>query len=188
MLTKNRILLDEHKLCFLSFENIFKRIEIQLLNDLNEYNLIKDDKIDLRNKDTKRCLYHNIIHTLCDTIIRYRKHYKCDIVIVYDTIFIDTSEICNFVDCQVLYKQLCSTLTRIQSILPINIIKSTDTIDKTYFNTGEGIELVNRLNDKLNKSYKTKTFSKIYDFTVKFELTFLNENYFNKLSTKQLLL
>lgn len=188
MLAKNRILVDEHRLCFISFENIFKRIEIQLLNDLNEYCLIKNNKIDLRNRDTKKFLYHNIIHTLSSTVIRYRNHYKCDVVVVYDTIFKHDSEICNFVDCNILYKQLSTILSKIQTILPINIIKNTDKIDKTYFNTGEGIELIQTLSSKINNSNKTKNFSKIYDFTVKYELTFLNENYFNKMTTKHLLI
>ena len=188
MMTVNRILLDEHKLCLLSFENIFKRIEVQLLNDLNEYGLIKNDRIDLRNRDTKKFIYHNLIHTICDTVIRYKKQYKCDVAIVYDTIFTQESDICSFIDCTILHRQLSQCLKRIQSILPILILSSTDTIDKTYFTRGEGIEMALTIVHKYEKIQRNTTFSKITDFTDKYELTFLSENYFNKLTTKHLLI
>jgi len=188
MMSKNSFVVDEHRLVLLSFENIFKRIELQLLNDLNEYSLIVNDRIDLRNQDTKRLLYHNLIHTICDTIIRYRQYYKRDIVILYDTIFTQDSEICKFIDCTVLYKQLCTCLSKIQTILPIHIVKCTDTVDNTFLANGEGIDLLHTLTNDLNKPTKQKTFKKINDFTVKYDLTFLNERYFNKLNTKLLLL
>ena len=129
-----------------------------------------------------------IIHNICDTVIRYRKRYKRDVVVVYDTIFTQSSEICNFIECDILYKKICTCLKKIQSILPVYIIKCTHDIDTNYFNTGEGVELSCLLTSTIENSYNTKRFNKINDFTVKYELTFLNETYFNKLTTKYLLI
>ena len=186
-MTRNRILINEHRLCLLSFENIFAKVEIPLLNDIHEYDLLKHGKLDLRNRDSKKLIYHHLIHTLCDTVIRYQKRYKFDVVIVYDNIFTESSQICDFLDCDVLYKQISAVLKKIQSILPVTICKCTDVIDSTYLQAGEGIDCINDIRCNVEKKSRCTNFSKINDFTKQYELTFLNEKYFNKLNTKTIL-
>ena len=55
---------------FVDFSDIFKsQIETNILNDLDSYKLIKDNKININNRDVKRLLYHHIIHGLCEHVL-----------------------------------------------------------------------------------------------------------------------
>lgn len=179
---------DQHRIIFLRFEDIFKSIEIDLINDLNEYNLIKNNIIDLRNSDTKRLIYHYIIKQTCDKIIYYKKTYKYDVVIVYNSIFDENSEICQYIDCEKLYDQIIRLIKKIESHLPI-IFYKISSFSSEYFDSGEGLDILNILTAKLssNATGKKANFSEIVKFAEKNQLIFLKSTYFNKLTANPLL-
>ena len=56
----NTILLEERNICLIDFNDIFKSIEKDFLNELYDYDLIKEDQIIL-NTDTKRMFYHHVV-------------------------------------------------------------------------------------------------------------------------------
>jgi hypothetical protein len=184
----SRIKNDQYRIIFLKFEDIFKSIEINILNDLNEYNLIKNNIIDLRNSDTKRLIYHYIIKQTCDKIIYYKSKYSFDVIITYNTIFDDKSEICSYIDCNKLYEQILRLIKKIESNLPI-IFYKTPTFDSSYFDNGEGLDTIKILTERLGKNAtgKKANFLEISKFAEKNQLNFLKSSYFNKLTANHLM-
>lgn len=179
---------DQYRIIFLRFEDIFKSIEVNLINDLNEYNLIKDNIIDLRKSDTKRLIYHYIIKQTCDKIIYYKKTYKYDVVILYNSIFDENSEICKYIDCNKLYDQIIRLIKKIELNLPI-IFYKTSTFSSEYFDNGEGLDILKILTARLGKNAtgKKANFSEIVKFAEKNQLIFLKSAYFSKLTANPLL-
>ena len=59
-----------HGIKLIDFSGIFKgHIETELINQLGEFNLIKDNVVNIRNTHTKRLMYHHIIKGLCDYVL-----------------------------------------------------------------------------------------------------------------------
>lgn len=189
-MTISPTIIPEYKLGFVPFKDIFASIEVDLLNGLLMYDLLKDNKIDLRKKDTKQLLYHHIIHAICEEIIRIKKKYKIDICITYNSLFTEESEICSYLDCDQFYNQVIKILQNIQSKLYIPIYEVKEDITEDNKEYGEIIDIVKIIINKMARlsTQKISGFSKIEDFTKKYGLTFLNEQYFSLLSTKYLLI
>ena len=79
-----------------------------------------------------------------------------------------------------------------QRSLPIRVYNSKYSL--VYFDhlinkkDGRGSILLNDIIRRFDKEYSNFTFSDIKRFTKKYDLTFLNIDYFNRLSTKLLLI
>ena len=73
-----------HGIKLIDFSGIFKgHIETELINQLGEFNLIKDNVVNIRNTHTKRLMYHHIIKGLCDYVLSLKG--KDKILIVYSS-------------------------------------------------------------------------------------------------------
>ena len=167
MLHRNRILLKSNHLCILCFEQIIKKIERDLINDLSFYGLLQYDKIDFRNTDAKKILYHHIIFGICKDIISYKKRYKMDVAIIYDptNIFAKSTEICSLTDCNTLEKYIHNIISVIKRKIPgILIYPCTDLIDNDFFYSGEGIDLLHIIESDMHCN-TSKNFSDILAFT-----------------------
>ena len=187
----NTILLDN--ICLIDFNEVFKLIETDFLNDLYDYNLIKDDHIKL-TADVKRLFFHHVIFNLCECVIKAPGNYR---KIIYVPEQIDEQfEICNLCDCKKMNKLFHGLLKKLEKKLPVLIIFQQESLDfqflkdKCFWGEGEGIEFLNFLEELCNKyenGLYNRNFSKIKEFTKKYELKFLNKNYFDNLKTKQIL-
>lgn len=186
MMTRNRFINEQYRICLISFEQLLHRIEHDLINDLHEYKLLKNHKVDLRNQDTKKIIYHHIIYQICKSIISYKSRYKMDVVVVYDGIFDKCTELCDYIDCDTFYDQLIKLLKSITKNIPINLYCNPDTIDYNYFSTGEGIDFMNLINEDI-QSHRVVNFDKIKKFTNKYDLIFLTNSFFNKVNSVPLL-
>ena len=182
--------LPRHNLKLIDFSEIFKsRIETDILNDLDSYKLIKDDKININNRDVKRLLYHHIIHGLCDHVLSIKEEEK--VVIVYSTITEPTAHLHECTTDFMLF--LNKFVTRISKMLPIKILQideKFDTINEIMtLQTGECYEIINNakiLSEKFD--VESFTFSKARYFAKKHGLEFLSNNYFKQIKHKQLIL
>ena len=180
--------LNNLNLLLINFKKPFAEIETKFLNDCTEFGLLKNKKINYRNKDTKRILQHHVIHEICNEVLRHTK-YKS--VIFYrpfqkDDIF----EILQYSNLKDLNKQLLLIVTKIKKLLPIQTAVFDKEIsfhglkEKLNKKDGETVDLVNKI---LCQMVPTNlSFAKIKKWTKKEGLTFLSENYFNQLKTKQL--
>ena len=88
---------------------------------------------------------------------------------------------------------ITNILRRIEKLLPVKFYISKYSIEYLNHlintNDGRGYTTINSMISKINSIDITKfTFSKIKSFTKKYELSFLNTDYFNRLSTKLLII
>jgi len=182
------IIFDEYNFRLINFVSILKNIEVCLINDLDQYGLLKTDKI---TKDVKLLLLHHIIRGTCDTVMSVKGKEK--VVIVYN---ISELESLNFIS-QFDNIKLCNVIenivAKIKSKLPIRVyncyLKFNDLRKITKQKTGIGYEILSQLKYTIDRQYMDSySFSKIITFTKNNNLIFLNKEYFNTLKSKQLLL
>lgn len=189
----NTILLDQNNICLIDFNDIFKSIEKDFLNDLYDYKLIKNDKI-VFNTDCKRIFYHYLIFHLCEAMINGPINYK-KIIYVPETLN-ESFQLCKMIDCSKLNQTFRTFIKKIEKKLPVLIFFQRNGLDfnflknKCFWGKGEGVEFLNFLElfcEKYENGLYNRNFSKIKDLTRKYELKFLNQKYFDNLKTKQIL-
>ncbi len=172
--------------CLLDYRDILKSCESQIIDDLHQFHLL--DNLNMSKNDVKKVMYHHVIHMLCESVMNVRTNNK---VIVYnnmDNLQLDLfkystrTQITNFLN----------TLTRkIKTLLPIKIYDHEDDYDVFVDRCKESTaELRSRalLVDQFLKrqSEKKFDFEKVNKFASKFELTYLSQQYFNKMKIKNL--
>ncbi len=171
----------------INFDVLFKEIEVNCLNELDEYGQINDYQINLSKRDTKKIIYHNIIHGICEEIrLNENKQTK---VIVIPPVFREFHQIMNFCDSEHLQILLKGLFKRLQNSLPFLIYFADDFIFDDYVEeSGETKDVVYMILEMTNTlSNKNFTFEKIKKFSNQFELEFLSQEYFNCIKTKLLL-
>ena len=188
----NTILL-ENDICLIDFNDIFKSIEVGFLNDLYEYGLIKKDQIKITS-DVRKLFYHHVIYNICEQVINAPENYR---KIIYVPLEINEKfEICKICDCVRLNTLFRSLLKKLEKKLPVLILFEQKGLDfdflknKCFWGDGEAIDFLNFLEvicEKYENGLYNRNFSKIKEFTKKYELKFLNKNYFENLKTKQIL-
>ena len=179
-----------HNLKLVDFSDIFKsQIETNILNDLDSYKLIKDDKININNKDVKRLLYHHIIHGLCEHVLSIKEEEK--IVIVYSTITEPTAHLHECTSDFMVF--LNKFIDRVSKMLPIHILhveSNFDVIeDIMEMQGGECTEIINKaksLADTFDPG--SFTFTKARYFAKKYGLEYLSNNFFKQIQSKHLIL
>ena len=156
--------------------NIHLECISKLINiDLRKYNLI-DEKI--TNKDVKRIIYHHVTYNVIQLVL---KQYNNQPVIVFN--LNDTNEYTSIV---------IKLLAKLIIMLPVNIY----IVDHNIFETARKItKLTTELEDMTNtiaqqrKNIQRKEFTlqKIKNFAVRHDLTFLSNDYLNRLKTKHIM-
>ena len=182
---------EQFNLTLVSFESIFKTIEIDLINDLAKYQLIPAKRI---TRDIKKLLYHHIFYGISEYLLNLKTKER---VIILKDLQADLSTflITQHFQKDAIKKCIDQVVTQVAKLLPISIYGFNDiefkSLKKLYTKRdGSAVELVERIRsfmwtkDFLRSHY---TFSKVKGFAKRNELTFLSEKYFNQLKTKQLL-
>ncbi len=180
-----------HNIRILDFNTIFtKYIEPNVLNDLHDYGLIKNDRINVKNKDVKKIMYHHIIYGLCDYVLRIRGKHR--IVIYYCYRVIPGKDLVHYTDFNHVQTFLNKFVLKLIKMLPIKFMYEDVTFSvlrNSIKNDGSHAELINSANDIIeNFDVSTYTFSKIRYFVKRYELHFLSNTFFQKLHNKQLIL
>jgi len=183
---KSELYIERENLLLINFDSILKSIEVDLLNDLDLYGLIKDYKIDLSKKDTKKLLYHHMIHGICEEI-RLTKHRGRKIIVIPPTLrpFHDLIKFC---DPEHLDKLMNTLIKTLNNGLPFVVFKANDYIfEAESMDSGEIIELTSILSSYCDTAANKKfTFERIKKFSTDFELVFLSDEYFNSIKTANL--
>jgi len=186
------IFLEPYNITLFNFIELFDIIGTNILNNLYDYELIDETKkppINLKQKDVKHIVYHNIIYTICNETINNTKNQT---VIIVPKNLNKNSEVCKYCNYLELNKLVINLLFQVQKMLPIIIFFSEKGLDfeifcdKCFWGKGEGRHVLHTIlgicQTFNNKIY---TFEKIKKFTKKYELTFLSNEYFNNLKIKQ---
>jgi|TARA_X000001388_G_C2210865_1_gene115086 hypothetical protein len=181
------LFLKDYDLNIIDFNELFTTdIQFEIIDSLYEFDLLEKS---INNSSVKKFFLHWIILSICDKILKnknksliyfnYTQLEDCELKKYYNE-----TEILNFLN---------SNLRRVEKLLPIKIFISKFSIDYLSYlidkNDGKAYTTINSMVNKLNSIDITKfTFSNIKKFTKRYELTFLNRDYFNRLSTKLLLI
>ena len=183
-----RFILPLHNILLLSLNDIFStNCQINILNDLQKYHLIGKPIFD---KDIQKIIYHHLVFNICDKIIESENP---DTIIVFSKTDQCVGDFTKFYSNEDITKFLLKFTQKIVKYLPIRIYTISSNFsnlcDSLNQNTGDSfltansiISFNNKFTDKLN------TFEKIKKFTKKFGLIFLNQDYFENIKTKQILI
>jgi len=195
---------EQFNLRLVDFTSIYRTIEIDLINDLSKYQLLNSKTI---NRDIKKLLYHHIFYGICEYLLSLKSRER---VIVLKTNNTDALLILQYFIGEDIQKHIDQAVTQIAKLLPISIYgyskdSNFEMLRKLYNKQevkfsqlkeaydrreGNAVELIERLRNFLwNKDFMRShyTFAKVKSFAKRNNLTFLSENYFNQLKTKQLL-
>lgn len=175
----------------ISFESIFKTIEIDLINDLSKYELLTAKKI---TKDVKKLLYHHIFHGTCEYLLSLKTKER-NILLKNIQLDLSNTRIIQYFDKQQIEKYIDKAALQLAKLLPISMYGYENiefkTINHLYTKrNGDVVELIERIrNYAWEKSFIRShySFSKVKGFVKRNELTFLSEKYFEQLKTKQLI-
>jgi len=183
---ESEVLLSEYNIRLINFADIYKDIEVNFINDLYNYNLLENFKI---NSNVRRLLTHHLIVGLCNTLMLHSSKekniiYFCKDELIFDSLINNTDKLADVITKCVL---------KIKHILPIRVYACDITFTGIFTllskKTGHREEFISNLRSFCdNIDFVNFTFSKIKMFTQKNGLTFLNKEYFNTLKSKQLLL
>ena len=164
--------------------------QIEVINDLHRFELLED--LSFKKHDTKKVFYYYILKIVCDTIIKSRGVNRCvffynhQCISDYDLQFLSYSNVYRF-------KEFFNTIIRkMNSILPtLFYVCDDDRCFKEVQNDVKSGEYIDISNDILSaqqrKANKTFTFEKAKTFVKRYGLTYLDEEYFNKVKIKTLL-
>ena len=185
------ITIPQHNIKIIDFSGLFRRkIESEILNDIHSYGLIKDDCINIKNKDVKKLIYHHVIYGLCDYILSLRG--KERIIVLYSTLVPPTKDLTKFIhidDCQAFFDGFIQKLIR---MLPVKFLCANTTFSKVRVDirkqNGNSIDHINQAKSIMDKFDVSKyTFAKVRSFAKRYDLEFLSKTYFTKVKNKQLI-
>lgn len=180
------ISLVQYNFKIIDFTSIIKEVSNFVLKDIEVYNLIEVTKL---SRDIKRLITHHTIHQVCEVLLK--KKNKVPYILFYSEGSYST-ELHKHFGADAVNDYLNNLVSRMRQLLPVRIFVTSLSFNTIKIhidcNSGEGIEfLTNIKNYSDNFDNVTFTFSKIKNYAKRNGLTFLDEDYFNQLKTKQLL-
>lgn len=181
------LFIETHDLNIIDFNDLFiDSTQHEIINALHNYELLEKS---INNSSVKKFFLHYTILSICEKILNsnkkslvffnYTQLNDCELLSYYRE-----NEILNF---------LLTNLRKIEKLLPVKIYISKYSVDYLSYliekGDGKAYTTINSMISKINNIDISKfTFSNIKKFTKRYELTFLNSDYFNRLSTKLLLI
>lgn len=182
---KDYILFKEHNFCLLDFYSLYFNCEKCLIDDLHKYGLLKSNRI---TKDVKKLLFHHLILQICETALKHKGKEKT--VIYFSNQIPQNVQLLNYfneLDIEILLEKI---INKIKKVIPVrfhcNHLQFKEVVTSKH---GKRAEIIARVRQTLDNIDLTQfSFSKTNSFTKRYELTFLNRDYFNSIKAKQLLI
>jgi len=182
---------SQFNLQLISFESIFKTIEVNFIDDLEKYQLLPAKRV---TRDIKKLLYHHIFYGTCEYLLNRQSRER---VVMLKSIQLDLTgfQVLQHFDREAIQKHVDQAALKVAKLLPINMYGYENIefrLFKHLYSKGDGnvIELIERIRSfAWTKDFTRShyTFANVRGFAKRNELTFLSEKYFNQLKTKQLL-
>ena len=181
------ICIENYDLKIIDFNELFTdTIQYRIIDALYEFNLLNNS---LTNTNVKKFFFHQIIFEICERVLE--KTGKS--IIYFNNTQLEDCELMKYFKEKEILLALTSILRKIEKLLPVKFYISKYSIE--YLNhliekdDGKAQTTINSMINKVNSLDIGKfTFSNIKKFTKRYDLTFLNRDYFNRLSTKLLLI
>jgi hypothetical protein len=180
--------LAEYGITLIDFNKVFiKEVQVDILDDLFKFKLLGKN---LANSDVKKIFYHHIVYRICEDLLAVRFSKP---IIIFNHTQLDDCFIKNYFKEDSLLDFLVAFINKLQTMLPIKIYKSKLNIETLQHlqktQDARAQMMINALVQKSNTfDSSSYSFEKIKRFTKKYELTFLNSDYFNRIKTKQILI
>ena len=181
-----------YRIKLIDFSQIFQKyIEPDLITELHTYNLIRNDVVNIKSRDVKQLFYHHIIYNLCTYILSVKG--KDKIVVVYSDVVTPSSEIHKYINIDDLQTFLNKFILKLIKLLPVKILIASTTFHKIRSDirnkTGDSIDTINSARSIVeNHDISRYTFSKARNFSNRYGLTFLSNDFFQQIKSKQLIL
>ena len=177
----------ENNMILINFIHILAEISSECLNDLDTFVLITNYQINLSNRDTKKLVYHHIIHGICEEIQKITHEHRK--VIVIPPVLDNSSELAQFCSIDDFDPFVNKLLKSLQNLLPVVLYKSDENLfDGHEIDSGKMQDILSIMSQLCHiKDSKNFTFEKMKKFSNTFELEFLSKDYFNSIKTKMLL-
>lgn len=179
--------IPSQKITLIDYTNFFiTDIQNDIINTCHEYNLIKNSKLSLTNKDIKKIFYHCIILKCCYFVINADS--PCIFCLDKNSSF-KNSEILNYIDSDKLGIFINKTLKQISKLIPLCVTDCNCSINELCAdigqNKGEAIDFLTTLKAKINKNKSSNiTLQKAKKFAKLYELNFIDSVFLNKLTVK----
>jgi hypothetical protein len=180
----NSIDIDSGNLCLINFSDILCKCSVNIHDDLHRFNLL--ESLSFQNKDSKKIIYHHIVHELCDAVVHHLTFNK--IVVIYNKDDISKFDLVKYIPKQRMVSFILTTISKIKKLLPIRIYESDICFNDINIilknGNGERAELIFKLQQCVSK---VTNFEKVKKFASRYDLTFLSKTFFNKIKTKNLM-
>lgn len=177
------VLKNEKSLKLLNFNDLLRKIEINLLNDLRTFGLISDYQINLKNTDVRKILYHHVIYGICEEIKNISGSHKIVLLVPED--FSNDHELFQFCIKEDFMGVIDTLFSKIINIFPFVVYKTSMDLFNSSSDDGEVSEILNILYQIIQtKENKSFSFEKVKRLSDKFDLKFLSRDYFNDISIK----
>lgn len=181
------ITLKNHDIEIIDFNELYNtEIQYCIIESLYELDLLD---YSINNINIKRWFLHQIIYSVCEKVLS--KNTKS--IVYFNNTQLEENHLSKYFSETEQLNYITNILRRIEKLLPVKFYISKYSIEYLNHlistNDGRGYTTINSMVSKINSIDITKfTFSKIKSFTKKYELSFLNTDYFNRLSTKLLII
>ncbi len=181
------ITLKAHQIDIIDFNELYnEEIQYCIIEALYELDLLDRS---INNTNVKRWFLHQIIYSICERVLSQKN--KC--VIYFNNTQLEENELMKYFTEKDQLTYITNILRKVEKLLPIKFYISKYSIEYLNHlidtNDGRGQTTINSMVHKVNSLDISKfTFSKIKTFTKRYELSFLNTDYFNRLSTKLLII
>lgn len=184
----DKIRLNTYNLTFVDVNSVISSCEVDIIDDLYKYNLLNDIKFN--NKDTKKVFYYYMIKKICDILIESKDTNK--IIFWFNTIDLKSSGFLQYTTHFRLKSFIETAIKKLRSFFPVKFHTSevqfedfTRIVDE---DRGTRREIVQNVNESLKKfKIENYTFSKVKQFIKNFDLTYLDNHYFNQVKVKAIM-
>jgi hypothetical protein len=178
--------LQRYNITLIDFNELFiNEYSKDIFNNLQQYNLLEKN---LNNSDVKRIFYHGLIYGICETAL---KPYKGKPVLLFNINKLNKTSLSEIYDNKLLIDFLITFVLKLEEMLPVKICRVTidfKNLSQQYTDSQIPLVLNMCLAHCLQINNKKYTLQKIKVFTKKYGLTFLNNDYLQRLKTKHLLI
>ena len=177
-----------YNLSLVNCNRIFvKYISDSIVDELYKFDLLEKS---LSNGLVKKIFYHFCILNFCEAILKNKTDKKS--LLFFNNTQLEECSLLQYYSEEDIIKNIVAVINRMKNILPVKTYVSRYSL--MYFKhlleqqKGRGHMLLNDIQKNTSSAYGRYTFSKAKQFAKRYELIWLNEEYFNKLSTKFLLI
>jgi len=180
--------LGVYNLSLVNCNRIFvKYASDSIVDDLYKYGLLEKS---LSNTLVRKIFYHYTILNFCESILKNKTDKKS--VLFFNNTQLEECSLLEFYDESDVIKYISAVINKMKSILPVKTYISRYSLP--YFKhllekqQGRGHMLLNDVQRNTSKDFDKYSFNKAKQFAKRYELIWLDQEYFGYLSTKFLLI